>query len=82
MPKNPFDNDIRNEQSKDDVVQQMLKDLTLHLSRALPSNWGFALYMIEYGGKEDDKDIYFASTIDKANVVQFMRQWVEKNAAN
>lgn len=73
--------DVEPYKSKDaqPTIEEWLKELTETISKALPQNWGFALYMIEFGGKEVNKNIYFAATIKKSDVIQFLRAWLEVN---
>jgi hypothetical protein len=93
VPKNPFEsNELPDEldvnKAESDAIQnreeveQMLKELARLMHNALPAGWGFALYMIQYGGTEKDKDIYFASSIAKPDVVQFLREWTRSNELN
>lgn len=57
----------------DDAMKDNMNRIAKHIQASLPPNWGFALFLFEYG---EGGNCTYISSADRDNVIDAMREWI------
>lgn len=60
---------------RDPEIEKLMHELATKIGGMMPDNWGFCLFLFEYG---EGGNLFYISSADRGDMITLLKEWMNR----